>query len=213
MRNFYVFLLTQLLGLSACAQPAQRKAFSMPCEGCEAIYESPVPFEQLNAVDTLPDFSEAGPKMLVTGVIYEYDGKTPARNVVLYIYHTDQRGLYATRGGETGWVKRHGYIRGWIRTGADGRYAFYTLRPAAYPNDKIPAHIHPVIREADMQPYYVDEWLFDDDPLLTPEERAKQPGYGGSGIVRTSNRNDLLIATRDIVLGAGIPGYPIKKGL
>lgn len=213
MRCTYLLLVCHLQLLSACAQPAHRKAFTMPCEGCEAIYESPLPFEQLDAVDTLPDFTAAGSPLLLTGIIYESDGKTPARDVVLYIYHTDQRGLYATRGHETGWAKRHGYIRGWIRTGADGRYSFYTQRPAAYPNDQIPAHIHPVIREADMLPYYVDEWLFDDDPLLTPAERAKQPGYGGSGIVRTSLRNGLLVATRDIILGAGIPGYPIKKGL
>ena len=32
------------------------------CEGCEAIYESPVPFAELNAIDTLPDFNESGSK-------------------------------------------------------------------------------------------------------------------------------------------------------
>ena len=32
------------------------------CEGCEVIYESPIPFEKLNWIDTLPDFNEAGKK-------------------------------------------------------------------------------------------------------------------------------------------------------
>jgi protocatechuate 3,4-dioxygenase, beta subunit len=202
-----------LLALTSCAQGNPRGNFDMPCEGCEAIFECPVPFEQLNWVDTLPDFNDAGPKMLVTGTIYEIDGKTPARNVVLYVYHTDQTGVYPTKGDEKGWAKRHGYVRGWIRTNEDGRYAFYTLRPASYPTGKTPAHIHPVIKEADMKPYYVDEFLFDDDPYLTAAERKQQPVYGGSGILKLTEKDGLLTANRDIVLGLNITNYPKKKGL
>ena len=62
------------------------------CEGCEAIYESPIPHEKLPYVDTLPDYFEAGPKMIVYGVVYKNDGKTPAPDVVIYAYHTDQEG-------------------------------------------------------------------------------------------------------------------------
>src|SRR5688572_27130373 len=70
------------------------KAIGGPCEGCEAIYESPVPFEKLNEVDTLPIFSEQGPKLAVSGTVYKSDGKTPAPGVVLYVYQTDQTGRY-----------------------------------------------------------------------------------------------------------------------
>ncbi|MDF2188147.1 hypothetical protein [Paraflavitalea sp. CAU 1676] len=213
MKRLFYLLPLMLAVFTSCAQTNARSSFKLNCEGCEAIFESTVPWEQLNAVDTLPDFNDAGAKMLVTGIIYEADGKTPANNVVLYIYHTDQYGIYAKKGDEKGWAKRHGYIRGWIRTGADGRYSFYTLRPAAYPREKIPAHIHPVLKESDMQPYYVDEFLFDDDPLLSAEERRKQPLYGGSGILKPVKENGMLVARRDIVLGLNIPGYPTKKGL
>src|SRR5690349_18195724 len=61
------------------------------CEGCKAIYESPVGFENLDHVDTLPDYVETGPKLLVTGIVYKPGGKIPAANVVLYVYHTDQK--------------------------------------------------------------------------------------------------------------------------
>ncbi len=202
-----------LLTITGCAQNKGSGQIGGPCEGCEAIFECPVPFNQLNWVDTLPDFQDAGPKMLITGTVFEVDGKTPARNVVLYIYHTDQTGVYATKGNEKGWAKRHGYIRGWIRTNADGRYAFYTLKPAAYPREKIPAHVHPVLKEEDKTPYFIDEYLFDDDPLLTSEERKRQPLYGGSGIVKLSTKDGMLIANRDIMLGLHIPNYPNKKGL
>lgn len=68
------------------------KAIGGPCEGCEAIYESPVPFENLNEVDTMPIFNEQGPKLAISGTVYKSDGKTPAPGVVLYVYHTDQIG-------------------------------------------------------------------------------------------------------------------------
>ncbi len=64
-----------------------------------------------------------------------------------------------------------------------------------------------------MQPYYVDEFLFDDDPLLSAEERRKQPLYGGSGILKPVKENGMLVARRDIVLGLNIPGYPTKRAV
>jgi len=200
-----------LLSITGCAQQNTGSKVGGTCEGCEAIFETPIPFDQLNWVDTLPDFKEAGPKMLITGTIYQADGKTPARNTILYVYHTDQKGVYATKGNEAGWGKRHGYIRGWIRTHADGRYAFYTLKPAAYPREKIPAHIHPVIKEVDKNEYYIDEYLFDDDPFLTAAERKKQEKRGGNGIIVLTKKNGLLTANRDIILGMNIPGYPVQK--
>lgn len=202
-----------MLSLTACAQGNPRGTLGAPCEGCAAVFESPVPLSQLNWVDTLPDFKEPGPKLLITGTIYQADGKTPAPHVVLYIYHTDQTGVYPTRGDEKGWAQRHGYIRGWIRTRDDGRYAFYTLKPASYPTGKTPAHLHAVIKEPGLQPYWIDEFLFDEDPYLTAEERQQQRNYGGSGILTLTSKDGLLTANRDIILGLNIRNYPKKKGL
>jgi protocatechuate 3,4-dioxygenase beta subunit len=179
-----------------------------PCEGCEAIFESPLHFEKLSWVDTLPDFNEKGPQLEVNGVVYQADGKTPAKNVMIYVYHTDQKGLYSKKGDETGWGKRHGYIRGWVKTDMNGRYKFYTLKPAPYPGGNIPAHIHVTIKEPDKNEYWIDEYLFGDDPLLTTEERQKQEKRGGSGIIKLVSRNGFLFASRNIILGKNIPDYP-----
>ena len=73
-----------------------------PCQGCEAVFE--FGDRELTATDTLPDFDNPGPKLKVTGTIYQPDGKTPAPNVILYIHHTNQEGIYETRGDETGWA-------------------------------------------------------------------------------------------------------------
>src|SRR5258706_16341772 len=108
--SILVFILSVAITLSGCSQNNSQKQPSTvadkktsgSCEGCKVIYESPVPFEQLNSIDTLPDFNEAGPKMIISGIIYKADGKTPAKNVVLYIYHTDQTGHYINKNNESG---------------------------------------------------------------------------------------------------------------
>jgi protocatechuate 3,4-dioxygenase, beta subunit len=178
------------------------------CEGCEAIYESPVALDKLSWIDTLPDFNEDGPRLVISGTIYQQDGKTPAKDVVLYIYHTDQTGNYSTKGNETGWGKRHGYIRGWIKTNEQGQYKFYTLLPAAYPGRRDPAHIHPVIKEPNKNEYWIDEYLFDDDLLLTNDDRNRRRQHGGPGILKLKKENGILVGKRDIILGLNIPDYP-----
>jgi protocatechuate 3,4-dioxygenase, beta subunit len=179
------------------------------CEGCEAIYESPVPLSDLSWSDTLPDFNEAGPKLLLRGTVYLPDSKTPAPGVVVYAYHTDQKGIYAKKGSETGWGKRHGYIRGWVKTNNQGQYQFYTLKPAPYPGREAPAHIHITVKEPDKNEYWIDEVLFADDPLLTAANRNNTENRGGSGIVQLQKANSMLMATRDIILGKNIPDYPV----
>ena len=179
-----------------------------PCEGCEAIYESPVPFDQLDGQDTLPDFAASGPKLVVSGKVFKQDGKTPAPGVVIYYYHTNQDGIYPTKGDEQGWGKRHGYLRGWIKTGKDGVYRFYTLRPGTYPSRDAPAHIHLTIKEPGINEYYIDDIQFDDDPLLTGALRKRQQNRGGDGIISTETKAGIAYGQRDIYLGKNIPDYP-----
>jgi protocatechuate 3,4-dioxygenase, beta subunit len=214
MKNYLLSSLLIILSTAACSQSSNNVVAENPvgdhCEGCDAVLEFGK--RRLNTVDTLPDFNERGQKLLVTGTIYTRDGKTPAKDVILYIYHTNQEGVYATKGNETGWGKRHGYLRSWIKTNADGHYSFYTLRPASYPEGKNPAHIHAVIKEPGLIPYWIDEYLFDDDPFLTDEERNHQQKRGGSGIVKITVGNDgLAIMKRDLVLGLNVPHYDDKR--
>ena len=130
--KFLVYLLAaaSLLPMTGCAQTTQTKTPDQQvggsCEGCEAIYESPVPFEQLENMVWLTDWKEKerypnrpGIKLAVNGTVYHPDG-SPAAGVVIYIYHTDPSGVYPTNGDEKGWDKRHGYLRGWMKTNEKG---------------------------------------------------------------------------------------------
>ena len=215
--KIFLILILSVTSLQSCAQNSAAvknesgsadKKVAQRCEGCEAIYECPVSFDKLNEVDTLPGFNDKGPKIEISGVIYKADGKTPAPGVVLYVYHTDQKGIYATKGNETGWAKRHGYIRGWIKTNSKGEYKIYTLVPASYPNSNNPKHIHPTIKEPGISEYWIDEFLFADDPLLPDSERNRAKPVGGNGVLKTEMKDGMLRATRNITLGLNVEGYP-----
>lgn len=191
---------------------AQSNKVGGPCEGCEAIYENTVPFEQLTAFTKLPGTTWDGKKPLgINGTVYKADGKTPAAGVILYIYHTDETGHYPTKGNEKGWAKRHGYLRGWMRTNEKGEYKFGTMRPAAYPGGTDPAHIHIIVKEPGLNEYYIDDFLFSDDPLLTEERKKKLANRGGSGIVKLVDVGNMFKGERNIVLGKNIPDYPIQN--
>lgn len=178
------------------------------CEGCEAIYESPVPFEALGHTDTLPGFKEQGPKIEISGTIFQQDGRTPAPGIILYLYHTDQDGKYSGGSNESEWSKRHGYIRGWLKTDSNGFYKFYTLVPASYPNTTILKHIHPTIKEPGKTAYWIDDFVFDDDPFLTEKERNKRHPVAGSGVLVTRKEDGILKANRNIILGLNVKDYP-----
>jgi protocatechuate 3,4-dioxygenase beta subunit len=206
----------KLLLLLFCA-PAMawgQRAVGGPCEGCEAIHESPVPFDRLQAFTRLPGVTDSSPNRLgINGVVFQADRKTPAPDVILYIYHTDpETGIYPRKGDEKGWARRHGYIRGWMKTNHKGEYKFVTRRPAPYPDRTEPAHIHIVVLEPGLKEYYIDEYLFDDDPLLTDAVRKRQPNRGGSGILHLKDVGEgMFKAERNIYLGRNIPGYPSSR--
>jgi protocatechuate 3,4-dioxygenase beta subunit len=176
-----------------------------PCEGCEAIFE--YGNQKLSSRDTLPDFEKNEPKIKLMGIVFEKDGRTPASNVILYIYQTDRDGIYPAKGNETGWGKRHGYIRGWVQTGETGKYEFLTFRPSAYPGGTEPEHIHITVKESNKNEYSIDEFVFDDDPALTQKERSELENRGGSGIAKPIFKDGILTVHRDIILGLNIPNY------
>lgn len=177
------------------------------CDGCEIMYVGmPV---NIYAIDTSEGFSGKGQKLLLKGTVFKPDGKTPAAGVILYYWQTDNNGLYSPREGMDDKAKRHGHIRGWVKTDEKGEYSIYTIKPACYPNDNIPAHIHLSIKEpAIANEYYVDDLVFDDDKFLTAEKRKALENRGGSGILKLITSEDMQIANHDIILGLNIPNYP-----
>lgn len=180
------------------------------CDGCELMYIG-IP-KEIHSVDTSPGWNEKGQKLIVTGTVFQLDGKTPAKNIIIYYWQTDHDGYYSSKAGMDERAKRHGHIRGWVKTNVNGKYTIKTIRPAPYPDGISPAHIHLSVKEPDIKnEYYTDEIHFDDDKLLIPyKKKTILENRGGSGIVRVLLKDSLQIAEHDIVLGLNIPNYPKK---
>jgi len=208
MKRQIAFLILTFFAFS-CGNSQNSKSVQLvggSCEGCEAIFE--YGDKKLKAIDTLPDFKEKGQKIKITGTIYQNNGKTPAEGIILYIYHTDQNGLYPNKEGRTNWAKRHGYIRGWTKTDADGNYTFYTLRPGVYPNRSVPAHVHLTILEPNGKYYWIKSYHFEGDPLLTKDDLSdKSPRGGSNGVLSFKKEGALWVGSRDFILGKNIPNY------
>jgi len=203
-----IFIIGFLLILFSCQSQTERKTNQLvggPCEGCEAIHE--YGSKILTAIDTLPKYEDSEPRLKISGTVFQNDGKTPAEDIILYIYQTNRKGIYEKKGDEKGWAKRHGFIRGWVKTGKDGEYTFYTFRPGAYPGRNVPEHIHLTVKEPTRNEYYLDDYVFEDDPLLTKSERDKLRNRGGSGLVMPTLENNILTVNREIILGQNIPNY------
>jgi len=180
------------------------------CDGCELMYVG-MP-KNIKAIDTSAGWTENGQKLLLTGTVYKLGGKIPAPNIIIYYWQTDSNGYYSPKEGMDERAKRHGHIRGWVKTDENGKYSIYTIRPASYPNENIPAHIHIAIKEPTIKDeYYIDEFVFDDDTLLTSEKRKALENRGGSGILRVLLSTDIQIAEHNIILGLNIPHYPEKN--
>lgn len=204
MRN----LVAALFALSIATNAYAREPIvGLPCEGCEAVFDGR-PAHPASRSRIAPQ-NEPGQPMTVTGRILGSDGK-PRSGVVVYAYQTNARGIYPPPAKPQGRASdRHGVLRGWTVSGADGRYAFETIRPGSYPTRDVPAHIHMHVLEPRCATYYIDDIMFTDDPLLTAKEiQRHRTGRGGDGIVTPVRRNGVWQVTRDIRLGSNIPGYP-----
>lgn len=174
-----------VLALLACTGDTQAQGSSsrdpLPrCEWCGAT-EAP---DDLDWTVTIAPADEPGERLVLEGTVTESDGVTPAAGIVLYAYHTDEDGLYSKRGDETGNGRRHGRLRGWLETDADGRYRIDTIRPGTYPSRSEPAHIHFTVLPPDGEEYWLPSVVFEGDPLITDEENVVTLQRGDDGVWR-----------------------------
>lgn len=210
---------------------------SLSCNGQTKLSVEPSPYHQqvssefdsdtitfygitkrISSIDTSSGWNLKGQKILLTGVVYQLDGKTPAPDVLLYYYQTNPEGQYLHKPEDVRSMppnelgQTHGHIRGWVMTDSVGKYSIYTVRPGAYPTIDEPAHIHLTVKEPnEIDEYYIDDFVFDDDVLLSSAARNRLANRSGSGVLRLVQKGDVQIGERNIILGLNIPGYPQKS--
>lgn len=142
------------------------------------------PCARATAVATLAGPEETGERLVVTGTVFAPDGVTPAPGVILYVYNTDATGRYAR---ERDAPPR---LRGWMKTGPDGRYEYRTIRPASYPGSTIAAHVHTQLWGGGYPPQWNTDLLFEGDPFLTAKERSDSEALGPLAFIRPAPKDE-----------------------
>jgi protocatechuate 3,4-dioxygenase, beta subunit len=154
--------------------------------------------ESVPAKTTIVSDREPGQPLIVSGTIYAPDGRKPLEGITLYVYQTDATGVYSTSG--NGGDNRNTRIHGMMRTGADGLYEFRTIKPASYPGTRNAAHIHAYVSGTDYPEYWIDEYVFADDPFVGEDVKQKfrEAGSFSPVLSLTRGSDGVLRAVRDI---------------
>jgi protocatechuate 3,4-dioxygenase beta subunit len=122
----------------------------------------------------LAEKNDEGEPLIISGTVFQADGKRAAPNILIYVYHTDKYGIYGRQG-----EHRHGRFRGWMLTDEKGRYEFRTIKPASYPNTTIAAHIHFTVTSKTLKEDWIDSILFEGDKFISQRERDTAGKKGG----------------------------------
>ncbi len=153
---------------------------------------------ELNNTDTIPGFDSKNHKLKISGIIYESDGKTPAKDVILYIEQADENGDFDLRKEND---VRYVHNRGWIKTDANGHYTFYTFIPGNDRRYNQMQQLFPIIKEPSKPEYGIGTFLFDEDPLLTKLCRKRMAKKGDpTRILKLKKVDGLYVTQKDIIL-------------
>ncbi|EZH74156.1 hypothetical protein ATO12_14890 [Aquimarina atlantica] len=205
-----IYIVGIFLTLNACSQSVKKYNTNLKtkitsentnqkdCNWC-GTFEVP---KDVSWRTIIPPKEEPGDKLIISGMVYFPDGKTRAKDIIVYVHHTNNKGVYPKRGNEKGNGKYHGYLRGWMKTDSNGRYEFETIRPAPYhSHDGEPAHIHYSIEGPGYPEYWLTGLWFSDDPRVTEYKKKIERSGGFSNIVTlTKDENNVLRGRRNIIL-------------
>jgi protocatechuate 3,4-dioxygenase beta subunit len=141
--------------------------------------------------------AEPGRPIEIAGRVLQPGGKAAAPGVTLFLYQTDASGRYNRPDSP---FKPRLYT--WVRTDAQGRYRFRSILPGPYPAHDTPRHIHVSVFGPDLPEYWIDDYWFAGDPLITPAQRALLTGRGGGGetTVMARGADGIARGRRDVVL-------------
>lgn len=168
------FLVSSGLGLALRADP------SRAADEAE-IGRGPCAAATAHAV--LAGAAEEGLRLVVRGRLFAPDGERPAGGAIVYAYQTNAKGVYAP---EPGTPPR---LRAFMKTDAEGRFQYDTIRPGSYPGTRNPAHVHNQAWGGGWPAQWLAELNFADDPFLSAADRERSAAAGRFAWIHTPRQD------------------------
>lgn len=197
-----IFVTGVLSGIYACEKKVEEvKTMSSNADTCEGPDVSPeccfidFPSDAGNIM-TIADDSEPGERIIIKGVLIEEDTKRPIAGAKIYAYHTDKNGYYPKNGDETGPRKWQGRLYGYCITDSEGRYEIHTIKPGSYPEGGAPAHIHWYIKIKNEPAFYLNDFVFSGDKLVTEDYLSRLRSPGDKGLIELKQEGEILVGYR-----------------
>jgi protocatechuate 3,4-dioxygenase beta subunit len=142
------------LAALACAAPhgvyAQAALMATPAQAEGPFYPRTLPAERDGDLTRIAGHAERakGTPLYLSGRVLARDGQ-PLAGAQIELWQCDALGIYH-HVGESGPLDENFQGYGVVTTDADGRYAFITIRPVAYPGR--PPHMHFKVRHSSARP-------------------------------------------------------------
>lgn len=158
--------------------------------------------QNLINTDTIPGFDSKPNKLKISGIVYESDGVTPAKNVIVSIEQADEHGNFNLVDKKD---KNSIINSGSIKTDENGAYTFYTYIPGNDRRYNMQQQLFVFITEADNTSYEIPSFLFDEDPLLSKACRKRIAKKGDpSRILKPTVVDGLNVVQKDIILTSSV---------
>jgi hypothetical protein len=142
---------------------------------------------------------EPGEPMIISGTVRDPDGQ-PVAEALISVFHADAKGHYTPSSPTDEPGSR---LFGYMKTGADGRYEFRTIRPGGYPHQPIPQHIHLLVSAPGFQEHKCRstcQLVFEDDPRMTAKWHEWAAKDGNPVLSVTRGQDGVQRCVYDIVL-------------
>ena len=109
--------------------------------------------------------------------------RVPRRGAIVYAYQTDAKGVYAPE-------QEHApRLRAFMKTDAEGRFQYDTIRPGSYPGTRNPAHVHHQAWGGGWPAQWLAELNFTDDPFLSAADRERSAAAGRFAWIHTPRQD------------------------
>lgn len=130
---------------------------------------------EMSASAEIAPQSEPGKRLIVRDQLFKPDGTTPADGVVVHAYHRDAQGFDFGPGDNALPTWR---LQGWVRTDAEGRFVFHTIRPAPDHLGREGSHVHFTLDSAQFGWQWAPTVFLADDPLVSARQRSRSAELG-----------------------------------